>query len=152
MLRIWISFLYLLVDWYIFYDGVRLTSQNCSLFGPIVHSRVTAMWTMVWWYRLRLTPNSFTRALWQPLVLSYSPVSRDISGASKGMVEGNANFVCPSSLAFKRSLTCHKFLRHGTFGLLPIWKKVCCGFLSPLKIHRLGLVRTRDLWIQWQAH
>jgi hypothetical protein len=26
--------------------------------------------------------------------------------------------------------------------------KVCCGFLSPLKIHRLG----RNLWVQCQAH
>jgi hypothetical protein len=28
--------------------------------------------------------------------------------------------------------------------LLPMWRKVCCGFVSPLKI-RLGRVRTRDL-------
>jgi hypothetical protein len=24
--------------------------------------------------------------------------------------------------------------------------------LWPLKIHRIGRVRTRDLWVQWQAH
>jgi hypothetical protein len=29
------------------YDGVRLTYQNCSLYRPIVHPRVIAMWTMV---------------------------------------------------------------------------------------------------------
>jgi hypothetical protein len=57
-----------------------------------------AMWTMVWWYRLRLTPNLSTRALWKPEVLSDGPVrrhlwqlpvlaggpvSRDISGSSQ---------------------------------------------------------------------
>jgi hypothetical protein len=32
--------------WLIGYDGVSLTSQNCGLYGPIVHPRVTEMWTM----------------------------------------------------------------------------------------------------------
>jgi hypothetical protein len=34
---------------------VRLTSQNCGLFGPIVHLQMIAMWIMVWWYLLGLT-------------------------------------------------------------------------------------------------
>jgi hypothetical protein len=29
-------------------------------------------------------------------------------------------------------------------GLLSLRRKVCCGFLSPLKIHRLGRVRTAN--------
>jgi hypothetical protein len=29
------------------YDGVRLTSQNCGLYWPVVHPRVIVMWTMV---------------------------------------------------------------------------------------------------------
>jgi hypothetical protein len=49
--------------------------SELRLHGPIVHPRVTVMWTMVWWCRLGLTPNLSTRALW----LSDSPVSRDIS-------------------------------------------------------------------------
>jgi hypothetical protein len=36
--------------------------------------------------------------------------------------------------------------------LLPLRRKLCCGFLSPLKIHRLGWVWIRDPWVQWQAH
>jgi hypothetical protein len=36
--------------------------------------------------------------------------------------------------------------------LFPVRRKVCCGLSSPLKIHRLGRVRTRNLWVQWQAH
>jgi hypothetical protein len=40
---------------------------------------------------------------------------------------------------WKSSFTCRKILRHGTFPLyFPSERKVCCGFLSPLKIHRLG--------------
>jgi hypothetical protein len=74
------------------------------------------MWTMVRWYRLELTPNSFTRVLWQPPVLSGGPVSRDISGASRRVGEENENLVYPSSWDFKRSLTSHKILRHGTSG------------------------------------
>jgi hypothetical protein len=35
--------------------------------------------------------------------------------------------------------------------LLSIRGKVYCGFLSPLKIHRRGRVRTCDLWVQWQT-
>jgi hypothetical protein len=93
-----------------------MTSQNCGLYEPIVHSRVTAMWTMVWWYWLGLIPNSSTRALWQPPVLSSGPVSRDISGASKKMGEENENLVYPSPWDFKSSLICHKILRHGNSG------------------------------------
>jgi hypothetical protein len=100
--------------WQIGYDGMRLESQNCGLYGPIVHPRVTAMWTMVWWYQLGLTSNLSTRALWQPPVLSGGHVSRDISGASRRMDEGNKNLVYPSPLDFKRSLTCRKILRHRT--------------------------------------
>jgi hypothetical protein len=93
-----------------------LTSQNCGLYWPIVHTQVTAMWTMVWWYRLDITPNLSTRALWQPPVLSGSAVSRDISEASTRMDEGNENLVYPSPWDFKRSLTCCKILWHGTSG------------------------------------
>jgi hypothetical protein len=47
-----------------------------------------AMWTMVWWYWLRLTPNVSTRALWQPSVLSGSPVSGEISGSHQYCLAG----------------------------------------------------------------
>jgi hypothetical protein len=134
------------------YDGVRLTSQNSGLYGPIVHRRVIAMWTMVWWYRLGITPNLSTRALWQPPVLSGGPVSGDMSGASRIMGEGNENLVHPSPWDFKRSLTCPKSYDTGPPALLPIRRKVCRVFVSPLKIHRLGRDRIRDLWVKWQAH
>jgi hypothetical protein len=54
---------------------------------------------------------------------------------------GNDNFVYSSLWNFKSSFTCCKILRHGTYPLyFPSERKVCCGFLSPLKIHRLGRV------------
>jgi len=36
----------------------------------------------------------------------------------------------------------------GPPALLPFQKKVCCGFLSLLKIHRLGRAWTREPWAQ----
>jgi hypothetical protein len=53
----------------------------------------------------------------------------------------NNNFVYSSLWGFKSYFTCRKILRHGTFPLyFPSERKVCCGFLSPLKIHPLGRV------------
>jgi hypothetical protein len=95
---------------------VRLTSQTCGLYGPTVHPRVTAMWTMVWWYLPGLTPNLSTRALWQPQVVSGGPVSWDISGASRRVEEGNENVVYQSPKDFKKSSTCRKILWHWTSG------------------------------------
>jgi hypothetical protein len=74
------------------------------------------MWTILWWYWLRLLPYSSTRALWQPPVLLGSPVIRDISGASGRVGEGNENFVYQSPWDLKRSLTCREILQHGTSG------------------------------------
>jgi hypothetical protein len=71
--------------------------------------------------RLKLTPDSTTR--W---------------------ATGNY-FFCSSLWDFKSSFTCPKILRHGTFPLyFPSERKVCCGFVSPLKIHRLGRVLNRQ--------
>jgi hypothetical protein len=70
------------------------------------------------------TLNSSTRVLWQPPVLSGDPVSRDISGASRKMGEGNENLVYPSPWYFKRFLTFRKILRHGAFGFTSHPKEV----------------------------
>jgi hypothetical protein len=76
----------------------------------------SAMRATVWWCWLRLTPNLSTRALWQPPVLAGGPISRDISGASGRVGEGNENLVYPSPWDFKRSFTCRKILRYGNTG------------------------------------
>jgi hypothetical protein len=128
---------------------VKLTSQKCGFYGPTVHPQVIAMWTMVWWYWLRLTPNLSTRALWQPPVLSGGPVSRHISGACRTTDEGNGNLVYPSLWDFKRSLTCRKILWHGTSSFTSHPKKgvlrifITCKNPSPwpgLNPSPLGLV------------
>jgi hypothetical protein len=99
------------------------------------------MWAMVWWYELRQTPNSSTRAIWQPPVLSGDPVSRDISGVSRRMGEGNENLVYPTPWDFKISVTCHKILRHGTSGFTSHPKEGVLRIFIALKIHRLGRIR-----------
>jgi hypothetical protein len=117
-------------------------SELC-LYGHIVHPRMIALWIMVWWYRLGLNPNSSTRALWQPPVVSGGPMNRDISGASRGMDEGIDNLVCSSPWDFKIYLTCSKILLHGTSGFTYHPKEgVMRMFIAP-KIHLLGRVRTR---------
>jgi hypothetical protein len=136
------------VDW-LRWGETDITS--CGLYRPIARPWVTVMWTMVWWYWLGLTPNLSTRALWQPLVLSSSPVSRDISGTSRRMGKGNENLVYPSCGTSRDLYNAVKSYDTGPPALLPIWIKVYCGFLSPLKIHCLGQVQTRYLWVQLQA-
>jgi hypothetical protein len=73
-----------------------------------------------------------TRALWQPPVLPGGLVSRDISGGSRRMGKGNENLV---SVLLGLQV---KSYGMGPPALLPIQRKVCCRFLSPLKIHHLG--------------
>jgi hypothetical protein len=54
---------------------------------------------------------------------------------------GNDNFIYSSLWDLKSSLTHRKILRQETFPLyFSSERKVCCGFASPLKIHRLGWV------------
>jgi hypothetical protein len=91
----------------------------------------SAMWTMVWRYRLGLTPNLSTRALWQLPVLSGVPAIRDISGASGKVGKGNENLLYSSLWDFKRSSTCRKIL-HGTSGFTS-HPKVCWGSFITLK-------------------
>jgi hypothetical protein len=110
------------------------------------------MWYMVWWYRLGLSPNLSTRALWQPPVLSGGPVSRDISGASGRMGEVNENLVYPCLWDFKRFLICRKILRHGNSRFTSHPKEDVLRIFIALKLHRLFRVWTRDLWVLWQAH
>jgi hypothetical protein len=57
------------------------------------------------------------------------------------------DFVYSSLWDFKSSFTCRKISLHGTFPLyFPSEGKMCCGFLSPLKIHRLGQVLNPQPW------
>jgi hypothetical protein len=44
-----------------------------------------------------------------------------------------------------------KILRRGISSFISHPKEGVLRILLSLKIHRLGLVKTLDLWIQWQA-
>jgi hypothetical protein len=66
--------------------------------------------------------------------------------------EGNENLVYPSLWTSRVLLHAIKSYDVGPPALLSVRRKVCCGFLSPLKFHHLGRARTRNLWIQLQAH
>jgi hypothetical protein len=64
-----------------------------------------------WGYFITCLPQRFGSHQY-----SGGPVSGDISGASWRVGEGNENVVFPSPWNLKRSLTCRKILRHGTYG------------------------------------
>jgi hypothetical protein len=149
---------YIMIGWLVMIGwDWRLRTVACTslMFIPGWY----AMWTMVWWSWLRLSPNLSTRALWQPPVLSGGPVSRDISGShqyrpvflpSKTTLErvrGDENLVYPSPWDIKRSLTCRKILRYGTSGFTSHLKESVLRILSPLRIHCLGRLQSLNLWV-----
>jgi hypothetical protein len=61
------------------------------------------------------------------------------------MGEGNENLVYSSPWDFKSSFTCRKILRLGTSSFTSHPRKVSYEFLSPLKVHRRGRVRPRNV-------
>jgi hypothetical protein len=144
----------------------RLSTAAC--YGPFVHPRVTLRcgpWMMI------LT-GSNSKLVYQSslaALLSGGPVSRDFNAAAPVLVGflpadtslervggGGRKWEFSVSIAMelRRDLFLHavKSYDMGPPALFPVRRKVCCGFLSPLKIHRLGRARTRNVWVQWQAH
>jgi hypothetical protein len=89
------------------------------------------------------------RHLWQqPVLFGFLPSETSLETVGSGRRKWE--FCLPSPWNFKSSFTCRKILRQGTFRLYFLSeRKVCCGYLSPLKIHRLGWAQTRNVWVQW---
>jgi hypothetical protein len=119
-----------LIDWLINYDGARLCLRTAAINGPIVHPSGdmwawSAMW---WWFRLGITPDSSTRALWQ----SYQ--QRHL-GQVGGMDEGVRILPIQYLKYLKGSLTFRKILRHGTSGFTSHPKegvlRICIALKSP---------------------
>jgi hypothetical protein len=112
------------------------------LFIPRVISEHGEPWW--WWCRLGITPDSSTRALWQSYQQRHL---RQVGGMDEGVR------ILPISIWNTSRDLEHavKSYDMGPPGLVPVRRKMCCGFLSPLKIHRLGRVWTRNPWVQWQA-
>jgi hypothetical protein len=72
-------------------------------------------------------PDSSTRAL-----CKYCQQS-DLAAKQEKLAKEMINLTLRSFS--KGNLTCRKILRHGSTDLLPLRRKACCGFLSPLQIH-----------------
>jgi hypothetical protein len=83
---------------------LRTAESTGLLFIPVWF----AIWTMVWWHWLWLTPNSPTRTLWQPEVL-LAILSAETSLERLGERAKEVPW------DFRRSFTCRKIL-HGTSG------------------------------------
>jgi hypothetical protein len=115
----------------------ELWPPTSLLFIPRVTCQHGGPWW--WWCRLGITSDSSTRALWQPYRQRHL---RQAGGTDEGVR------ILPISI-----WNTSRDLQHAvkSYGMGPstslaIRRKVCCGFLSPFKIHRLGRVWTRDPW------
>jgi hypothetical protein len=74
--------------------------------------------------------------------LSGNYTGRDIWQKAGGMGERNDNLPCEVFLFIVASVSLHaiKSYHMGPPALFPFRRNMCCGLLSPLKIHRLGRV------------
>jgi hypothetical protein len=125
-----------LIDWLWWGENM---SQNCgyqqSLFIPWVIREHGEPWWW-WWYRLGITPYSCIRAFWQSCQQRHLGQTGGIS-------------IWNTVRDFEHAVKSYDM---GPSALVPVRRKVSCGFLSTLKIHRLCRVWTCDPWVQWQAH
>jgi hypothetical protein len=103
----------------------ELRPPSCLLFIPQEIWKHGEPW---WWCRLGITPDSSSRALCQSNQQSYMGTSR-----RNGRKSENFAYHYLKRLKGKKV----KSYDMGLPALLPIRRKVCCGFLSPLEIHRL---------------
>jgi hypothetical protein len=76
----------------------------------------------------------------------------ETSGSSRRNGRRSDNCTYQYLKCLKGSLTCRKIVRHETSSFTSHPKEGVLRILSPLKIHCLCRVWTRDSWIQWQAH
>jgi hypothetical protein len=95
--------------WLIDYDGVRLTSQNCSHHWPIVHPPGECEWRAV----VMMMPAGENSLVYQSLLVV---LPAEISGASSRSGRRNENLRIQYLWYVKGSSTCRKILRHGTSG------------------------------------
>jgi hypothetical protein len=136
-----IQFPKILFQWLIDYDydSIRLCLRTAATSRPVVHP-LGDRWA---WRAMVMMILAVDNSL---LVhqSSLAVLPAETSGASRRNRRRSDNFACHYLKYLKGSLTCHKILWHGTSSFISIWRKLCCGFLSPLKIHRLVQVWTHD--------
>jgi hypothetical protein len=120
--------------------GVRLRLWTVATNGPIVHppGDMTAWITMVEWYRRRELPI-------RPYLSGNPTSSHLVANRGKGMMNLSLRSIFVHTC--KWFFTYRKSYDMGPTALLPLPRKACYGFLSPLKVHRLGWVWTRKLCV-----
>jgi hypothetical protein len=116
--------------------------------GPVVHPS-SDMWA---WRAMVMMMMPAADNSWLVLQSSLAVLPAESSGETRRNGRRNENLVYPSPWDFKRSLTCRKILRHGTFPLYFPSEGRCTADLIALKMHLLCQVWTRDPWVQWRAH
>jgi hypothetical protein len=109
---------------------VRVSLWTTATNRPIVYSPGEKwVWTtMLEWYRQG-------KPLIRPLELrqSYQQSSSSKAGGNSEEMNLAKRIFVHTPNGF---LTRRKILRHVADGVCSLWSKVCCGFLTPLKIHR----------------
>jgi hypothetical protein len=133
--------------WLTDHEGVTLCLRTEATNGPIVHPPGD-MWT--WRAVVLMMPagNNF----WLVHQTSLAVLPAEISRENSRNGRRSENFAYQYLKYFKEFLHAVKSYDMRPPASLPIRRKVCCGFLWPLKIYRLRRVWTRDPWVQWQAH
>jgi hypothetical protein len=139
----------------LYHRPLWISVWSCTPCPPLLSTLVSSY--SLWSGSLQSVPS--TGHFWWVLIpLINQPVLsgciKDIYKWSRELARNVLEF-CWHSI----SLILRKVLQHavqsydvGLLALLTIRRKVCCGFLSPLKIHRIGQAWTYVLSVQWQAH
>jgi hypothetical protein len=118
----------------------EITFQNCSQQRAYCSSPGD-MWT---WRAMVMTMPVGDNS-WLIHQSSLAVLPAETSGESRRNGRRSENFAYQYLKYLKGSLTCRKILRHGTSGFTSHRRKVCCGFLSPLKISPLAGLNPRPL-------
>jgi hypothetical protein len=132
------------------YDGLwwlETVSQNCG------HQQAYCLSPSDMWARrtmVMMMPAGDNS--WLDHQSSLAVLPAETSGESRRNERRNENLVYRYMKYLKGPSTCCTILRHGTSGFTYYPKEGVLRILSPLKIHRLSRVLTRDPWVQWQAH
>jgi hypothetical protein len=134
-------------DWLIDYDWVRLCLRIAATNVPIVHPPGD-----IWAWRAMVMMMPSGDNSWPVHQNSLSVLPAEISRASRRNGRRSENFAYQHLKYLKGSLKCRKILRHGTYGFSFHSKEGVLRIFIALKIHHLGRVWTRKLWVQWQAH
>jgi hypothetical protein len=131
-----------LIDWLIMM-GWDWRLRTAKTNGPIFHPPRDYEWNAV--VMMMQAEDNF----WLVYQSSLAVLPAETSGPSRRNGRRSENFAYSVSLIRQHAIKSYDM---GPPALLHIRRKVCCGFLSLLKIHRLSRVWTRDPWVQWQAH